>query len=77
MTRQMYEASGGATYVYDANAPSLLLGIGYGRRNDRAGDVLFAMMFDVLGNTNSPYNDIYGHPLPVIRAGFDLFPHKR
>ena len=38
--RQVYEASGGATYVYDENAPSLLLGIGYGRRNDRAGDVL-------------------------------------
>ena len=35
------------------------------------------MMFDVLGNTSSPYNDIYGHPVPVIRAGFDLFPHKR
>ncbi len=75
--RQVYEASGGATYVFEENAPSLLLGIGYGRRNIGQGTFWFAIMLDVLGNTSSPYNDIYGHPVPVIRAGFDLFPHKR
>jgi hypothetical protein len=75
--RQVYEASGGATYVFEENAPSLLVGIGYGRRNIGQGTFWFALMLDVLGNTNSPYNDIYGHPVPVIRAGFDLFPHKR
>jgi hypothetical protein len=74
---QKYEASGGATYIYNVNAPSLLMGIGYGRRMIGEGTFYFALMFDVLGNTNSPYNDIYGHPLPVLRAGFDLFPHKR
>lgn len=75
--RQVYEANGGATYVYNMNAPSLLLGIGYGHRMIGEGTYYFALMFDVLGNVNSPYNDIYGHPLPVIRAGFDLFPNKR
>jgi hypothetical protein len=73
---QKYEGSG-MTYVYNVNAPSLLVGIGYGHRTVGEGTYYFAVMFDVLGNTNSPYNDIYGHPLPVIRAGFDLFTHKR
>ncbi len=74
---QKYEGSGGgATYVYNVNAPSLLLGIGYGHRMIGEGTFYFAVMFDVLGNANSPYNDIYGHPLPVLRAGFDLFPNK-
>jgi hypothetical protein len=73
---QKYEANGGATYVYNVNAPSLLLGIGYGHRMIGEGTFYFAVMFDVLGNANSPYNDIYGHPLPVLRAGFDLFPNK-
>jgi hypothetical protein len=74
---QKYEANGGATYIYNVNAPSLLLGIGYGHRMIGEGTFYFALMLDVLGNVNSPYNNIYGHPLPVLRAGFDLFPHKR
>jgi hypothetical protein len=74
---QKYEANGGATYVYNVNAPSLLLGIGYGHRMIGQGTIYFAIMFDVLGNANSPYNDVYGHPLPVLRAGIDLFPNKR
>jgi hypothetical protein len=73
--KQKYEASG-TTYVLNVNAPSLLVGIGYGHRMIGEGTFYFALMFDVLGNTYSPYNDIYGHPLPVVRAGFDLFPHK-
>ncbi|HET6255652.1 MAG TPA: hypothetical protein VFE32_16365 [Puia sp.] len=75
--KQTYEGNGGVTYIYKTNAPSLLLGIGYGHRMIGEGTYYFALMLDVLGNSNSPYNDIYGHPLPVIKAGFDLFPHKR
>jgi hypothetical protein len=74
---QKYYASGGATYTNNVGAPSLLVGIGYGHREIGQGTYYFAIMFDVLGNTNSPYNDYYGHPMPVIRAGFDLFPHKK
>jgi hypothetical protein len=55
----------------------LLLGIGYGRRLIGQGTFFIALMFDVLGNPNSPYNDIHGDALPVIRAGFDIFVHKR
>jgi hypothetical protein len=67
----------GASYKYNANAPSLLLGIGYGRRVVGESSFYIALMFDAISNSNSPYNDIYGHPLPVLRAGFDFYLHKR
>lgn len=73
---QKYEASGGAAYTTNVNAPSLLLGLGYGHRMIGQGTFYIAIMFDVLGNANSPYNDINGNPLPVLRAGFDIFVHK-
>jgi hypothetical protein len=65
----------GSTYTYNANAPSLLLGIGYGQRVVGQGSFYIALMFDAISNVNSPYNDINGHPLPVIRAGFDFYLH--
>jgi hypothetical protein len=74
--RQVYEASN-QTYTFNENAPSLLLGLGYGRRMIGQGTFFIALMFDVLGNQYSPYNDAFGHPLPVIRAGFDIFVHKK
>lgn len=73
---QKYEAYG-TQYTYNVNAPSLLCGLGYAHRMVGDGTFYLAVMFDVLGNQNSPYNDPYGHPLPVIRAGFDLFVHRR
>jgi hypothetical protein len=75
--RQRFEGTGGPTYTLNLNAPSLLCGIGYGRRGVGEGTYYIALMFDVLGNSSSPYNDAFGHPLPVLRAGFDLFPHKK
>ena len=77
-TEKFYGTGGtAATYSLNVNAPSLLLGIGYGHRTIGEGTFYFALMFDVLGKTYSPYNDYYGHPLPVVRAGFDLFPHRK
>lgn len=67
----------GGTYKYNANAPSLLLGIGYGRRVVGESGFYIALMFDAISNVNSPYNDVYGHPLPVVRAGFDFYLHRR
>jgi len=69
----------GATdsYSYTTHAPSLLLGAGYGQRIIGQSNFYLALMFDVLGNVNSPYNDINGHPLPVIRAGFNIYLHQR
>ncbi|GGB16425.1 hypothetical protein [Puia dinghuensis] len=71
------DMTSGTTYKYNANAPSLLLGVGYGRRMVGESGFYIALLFDVLDNKNSPYNDVYGHPLPVIRAGFDFYLHKR
>jgi hypothetical protein len=72
---QKYEGTGGFTQTFTANAPSLLLGAGYSRRMIGQSTFYIALMFDVLGNANSPYNDINGHPIPVLRAGFDVFLH--
>jgi hypothetical protein len=67
----------GGTYKQNANAPSLLLGLGYGRRVIGQSGFYIALMFDAISNVNSPYNDVYGHPLPVLRAGFDIYLHRR
>jgi hypothetical protein len=71
------DESYGATYKLNVSAPSLLLGIGYGQRIVGENNFYIALMFDALSNKNSPYNDIYGHPLPVLRAGFDFYLHSR
>jgi hypothetical protein len=63
------------TTKYNTTAPSLLLGIGYGRRVVGQSGFYIALLFDALDNVNSPYNDINGHPLPVFRAGFDFYLH--
>lgn len=75
--KDMNTGSGGATASFNENAPSLLLGAGYGQRVIGQGSFYIALMFDVLGDKHSPYNDYLGHPLPVIRAGFDIYLHKR
>jgi hypothetical protein len=53
------------------------LGIGYGRRVVGQNGFYIALLFDALDNVNSPYNDAFGHPLPVLRAGFDIYLHQR
>jgi hypothetical protein len=71
------DASSGYTQTYNENAASLLLGAGYGQRVIGQGSFYIAIMFDVLSNKYSPYNDYQGHPLPVIKAGFNFYLHKR
>jgi hypothetical protein len=65
------------SFHQNVNAPSLLLGIGYGRRVVGQSGFYIALLFDALDNVNSPYNDALGHPLPVLRAGFDFYLHQR
>ena len=71
------DMSSGESFSYNASAPSLLLGIGYGQRVIGQGSFYIALMLDAISNVNSPYNDIYGHPLPVVRAGFDFYLHGK
>jgi hypothetical protein len=63
--------------TYSVNAPSLLLGLGYGRRVVGENGFFIELMFDAISNVNSPYNDAFGHPLPVLRAGFDVYLGKK
>lgn len=62
---------------YSVSAPSLLLGIGYGQRLVGENGFFIELMFDAISNSNSPYNDYYGHPLPVLRGGFDIYLGKK
>jgi hypothetical protein len=74
-TKETYEGPGGGTYKSTTSAGSLLLGAGYSRRIIGQSSFFIALMFDVAGSPNSPYNDIYGNPEPVLRAGFDIYLH--
>ena len=67
----------GATANFSANAPSLILGLGYGQRIVGQSSFYIMLGFDAISNKNSPYNDYNGHPLPIVKAGFDVFVHKR
>lgn len=54
-------------------APSLLLGIGYGSRDIGNGNFYTIIAFDAGNNTNSPYIGYYGSKLPILRAGFNIY----
>jgi hypothetical protein len=56
-------------------AASLLLGIGYGQRIVGRSNFYIAVMFDALQNQGSPYLDFNKTPIPVIKAGFDIYLH--
>jgi len=77
---ETYEGTGASTApksTYSVNAPSLLLGLGYGRRVVGENGFFIELMFDAISNSNSPYNDAFGHPLPVLRAGVDFYLGKK
>lgn len=67
----------GETANFNTSAGSLLLGAGYGQRVIGQANFYIALMFDVAGSKNSPYNNFNGSPLPVIRGGFNIYLHKR
>jgi len=54
-------------------AGSLLLGGGYGKRIVGQTYSYFAIMFDALSNKYSPYRDVQGRAIPIIRAGFAIY----
>jgi hypothetical protein len=57
------------------SAASLIGGIGYGQRIVGQGSYFFMLGLDLLSNQNSPYVDGYGHAVPIIRGGFDVYLH--
>lgn len=54
-------------------APSLLLGAGYGSRNIGQSNFFTVIMFDVGSNSSSPYIDSYNARLPILRTGFNIY----
>ncbi len=63
----------GSEYRMKREAPSLLLGVGYGSRMIGNTNFFTVLMFDVGTNTNSPYIGTYGAKLPVLRTGFNFY----
>jgi hypothetical protein len=60
---------------YKTSANSLLIGGGYTSGRDKYTNNPFfylSLLFDVSGNTNSPYADSRGRSTPIIRAGFNI-----
>jgi hypothetical protein len=54
-------------------APSFLVGLGYGQRVIGSGSFFTAIMFDLGSNRSSPYITFDGTKLPVIRTGFNFY----
>ncbi len=77
ITQKYIPASGSLLggYKGTTSANSLLIGGGYASGRTSSGNSPFfymSLLFDVSGNTNSPYTDGRGRTVPVIRAGFNL-----
>lgn len=74
--RQKYIYPGGSpTTKANADANSFLIGGGYTtNRYGRGGQPFFylAVLFDVMGDDNSPYTDAYGRTIPIIRGGLQV-----
>ncbi len=65
-----------ATYPYNSDANSLLLGIGYTSGRERGYKQPYyylSVSIDVLSDPSSPYRDRYNEIYPVVNAGF-IFP---
>jgi hypothetical protein len=66
--------SGSPSQVNNVSAASLLVGGGYagGRQGGGNSYYFISIMWDILGNKNSPYVDGLGRSFPVIRAGYNI-----
>jgi len=54
-------------------APSLLLGVGYGSRQVGNTNFFTVLMIDAGNNINSPYIGSLGSKLPILRTGFNFY----
>lgn len=76
--RQKYiqsRTTGGAPTHAKDEANSFLIGGGYTTgRYGRGGNVFYylSILFDISGNSNSPYTDAYGRSIPIIRGGLQI-----
>jgi len=68
----------GNTGSSNVSAPSVLAGIGYGKRNEH-GFTYFSVMFDLVNSLQSPYRMGQLTAQPILRAGvgFPIFMSKK
>ena len=67
----------GAEFKINQEAPSFLLGAGYGSRVIGRSSFYTILMFDAGNNINSPYIDGNLAKVPVLRAGFNIYLGKK
>jgi hypothetical protein len=67
------KTDGGIINKATANAPSFLLGAGYGIRTIGNMQFYTSIMIDAMNDFNSPYRDQFGRVLPVFRTGFSFY----
>ncbi len=67
-------SSGFSSQTNNLNASSLLVGAGYAGGRERGNNTYYfiSVMWDILGDANSPYVDGLGRSIPVIRAGYNI-----
>ncbi len=71
--KNMQFGGSGETIKIKNQAPSLLMGVGYGSREIGRSSFFTVIMFDVGNNPASPYIDSYGSKLPILRTGFNIY----
>ena len=67
-------SSGLSSQTNNLNASSFLVGAGYAGGRERGNNTYYflSVMWDILGDKNSPYIDGLGRSIPVIRAGYNI-----
>ncbi len=73
--KQKFIPVAGVRQVYNSEASSFLLGAGYATgRFGKGGPPFFylSVMFDLIGDINSPYTDGYGRVIPIVRGGIQV-----
>lgn len=59
--------------TFKQEAPSVLLGVGYGQRVVGQTSFFTTLLLDVTKNINSPYVDNFGQAVPFFRTGFTVY----
>jgi hypothetical protein len=75
ISQKVIYPSGGGTEHYNTSANSLLIGLGYmqGRMPGfNSASYYLSLLWDVSGNSNSPYTDSRGRTIPILRGGVNI-----
>jgi hypothetical protein len=79
ITLKYFPSNGGSSEKLTTSANSFLVGAGYAEGRVPGMPSSFfslAILFDVSGNENSPYMNNMGKPVPIFRAGLNIFPFR-